>query len=86
MPRRRWPRGSEPWSSASRVLNTVPPSTPGSWLRRRLDMPLHDIAPMRVARRKDLLGLGVEDRRFGYPVELLQRAMAAGWRFAQVLT
>ena len=54
------------------------------WLRRRLDMPLHDIAPMRVARRKDLLGLGVEDRRFGYPVELLQRAMAAGWRFAEL--
>jgi glycosyltransferase involved in cell wall biosynthesis len=54
------------------------------WLRRRLGMPLHDIAPMRVARREDLLGLGVEDRRFGYPVELLQRATAAGWRFAEL--
>ena len=54
------------------------------WLRRRLGMPLHDIAPMRVARREDLLGLGVEDRRFGYPVELLQRATNAGWRFAEL--
>ena len=54
------------------------------WLRRRLGMPLHDIAPMRVARREDLLGLGVEDRRFGYPVELLQRATAADWRFAEL--
>ncbi len=54
------------------------------WLRRRLGMPLHDIAPMRVARREDLLGLGVEDRRFGYPVELLQRATTAGWRFAEL--
>lgn len=53
------------------------------WLRRRVGMPLHDIAPMRVARREGLLGLGVEDRRFGYPVELLQRATAAEWRFVE---
>ena len=53
------------------------------WLRRRIGMPLHDIAPMRVARREDLLALGVEDRRFGYPVELLQRATAAKWRFVE---
>jgi glycosyltransferase involved in cell wall biosynthesis len=53
------------------------------WLRRRIDMPLHDIAPMRVARRRDMLELGVEDRRFGYPVELLQRASAAGWCFVE---
>ena len=53
------------------------------WLRRRIGMPLHDIAPMRVARREDLLALGVEDRRFGYPVELLQRATAAEWRFVE---
>jgi glycosyltransferase involved in cell wall biosynthesis len=53
------------------------------WLRRRIGMPLHDIAPMRVGRREDLLALGVEDRRFGYPVELLQRASAAQWRFVE---
>lgn len=49
------------------------------WLRRRLGAPLHDVAPLRVCRREDLLSLGVEDRRFGYPVELLRRALAAGW-------
>ncbi len=53
------------------------------WLRRRIGMPLHDIAPMRVARREGLLDLAVEDRRFGYPVELLQRATAADWRFVE---
>ncbi len=53
------------------------------WLRRRIGLPLHDIAPMRVARREDLLALGVEDRRFGYPVELLQRAAVAQWRFVE---
>ena len=53
------------------------------WLRRRTGLPVHDIAPMRVCRRADLLALGVEDRRFGYPVELLQKAMLAGWRLTE---
>ncbi len=53
------------------------------WLRRRIGMPLHDIAPMRVAGREQLLALDVQDRRFGYPVELLQRATAADWRFLE---
>ena len=44
------------------------------WLRRRIGMPAHDIAPMRVCRRDELLALDVRDRRFGYPVELLQKA------------
>jgi hypothetical protein len=43
----------------------------------------HDIAPIRVCRRQDLLDLGLEDRRFGYPVELLQAATVAGWRFTE---
>ena len=30
-----------------------------------------------------LLALDVRDRRFGYPVELLQKATAAGWRVAE---
>ena len=39
---------------------------------------------MRVARRQMMLDLGIEDRRFGYPVELLQRAAAAKWRFVEL--
>jgi glycosyltransferase involved in cell wall biosynthesis len=55
-----------------------------SWrLRTRHRLPVHDIAPMRVARRDALLRLGVEDRRSGYPVELLVRAAAAGWRVVE---
>jgi glycosyltransferase involved in cell wall biosynthesis len=53
------------------------------WLRRRTGMPAHDIAPMRVCRRRDLLALEVRDRRFGYPVELLDKAARAGWRFSE---
>ena len=38
---------------------------------------------MRVCRREALLDLDVQDRRFGYPVELLQRRRAAGWRVTE---
>lgn len=53
------------------------------WLRRRTGLPVRDIAPVRVCRREALLALDVQDRRFGYPVELLQRAHAGGWRFSE---
>jgi len=53
------------------------------WLRRRLGASVHDVAPLRVCRREDLLALGVQDRRFGYPVELLRRALAAGWTITE---
>jgi glycosyltransferase involved in cell wall biosynthesis len=52
-------------------------------LRTRYGLPVHDIAPMRVARRDALLGLGIADRRSGYPVELLVRAAKAGWRVVE---
>ncbi|MGV0644525.1 glycosyltransferase family 2 protein [Mycolicibacterium sp. XJ2546] len=52
-------------------------------LRRRHGLAVHDIAPMRVARRDDLLSLGVADRRSGYPLELLVRAAAAGWHVVE---
>ncbi|HEY1840228.1 MAG TPA: glycosyltransferase family 2 protein [Mycobacterium sp.] len=55
-----------------------------SWrLRNRHGLPVHDIAPMRVAGREALLNLGVADRRSGYPLELLVRAAAAGWRVVE---
>ncbi len=55
-----------------------------SMIRRRSDFPIHDLAPMRVCRREDLLALGVEDRRFGYPLELMLRAADAGWTVAEI--
>jgi glycosyltransferase involved in cell wall biosynthesis len=55
-----------------------------SWrLRTRHKLPVHDIAPMRVFRRDALLNLGIGDRRSGYPLELLVRAAAAGWRVVE---
>ncbi|KUI44232.1 glycosyltransferase [Mycobacterium sp. IS-1590] len=52
-------------------------------LRQRHGLAVHDIAPMRVTRRDALLDLGVSDRRSGYPLELLVRAAAAGWRVVE---
>lgn len=49
-------------------------------IRRRTGLPLHDLGPLRVGRRRDLLALGLEDRRSGYPLEMLVRAADAGWR------
>lgn len=70
-------RGVWPWHA--RLGNRIVVA----WLRRRADLPAHDIAPMRVCRLADLKELGVEDRRFGYPVELLQKAARAGWRITE---
>jgi hypothetical protein len=39
---------------------------------------------MRAARRADLLELGVRDRGFGYPLELLIRAAAARWSVVEL--
>ncbi len=70
-------RGSWPWHA--RVGNALVVT----WLRRRIGMTPHDIAAMRLCRRTDLLALDVRDRRFGYPVELLQKATLAGWRIVE---
>jgi len=63
-----WPRHAQ---AGNRVLAAT--------LSLVLGLDLHDIAPVRVARRTALLELGVTDRRFGYPLETLLRARARGW-------
>ena len=53
-------------------------------LRRRTGLALHDLGPMRAARRAALLALGITDRRFGYPLEMVTRAADARWRIHEV--
>jgi glycosyltransferase involved in cell wall biosynthesis len=53
-------------------------------LRSRHGLAVHDIAPMRVARRDAVLALGVTDRRSGYALELLVRAAAKDWRVVEL--
>lgn len=49
-------------------------------VRRLTGAALSDIGPMRAARREDLIGLGITDRRSGWPLEMIFRAADAGWR------
>jgi glycosyltransferase involved in cell wall biosynthesis len=70
-------RGAWPWHA--RLGNAVL----AGQLRRRSGLPVHDIGPVRVFRRDALLALGVQDRRSGYPLELLLRAGRAGWRVVE---
>ena len=76
---RRVPHGRGVWPWHARAGNAAIAA-----LLRRRGVPVHDIAPVRVARRAALLELGVTDRAFGYPLELLLRAGAAGWRITEV--
>jgi hypothetical protein len=45
---------------------------------------LRDLGPMRAAERQALLELGIRDRRFGWPLEMVLRASAAGWTIREV--
>jgi len=53
-------------------------------VRRRTGLRLDDLGPLRAARREALLGLGIQDRRFGWPLEMVLRATRAGWSISEV--
>jgi glycosyltransferase involved in cell wall biosynthesis len=77
---RRRPTGRGAWPPHARLGNAVLARS----LNRRAGTRLHDLGPMRAARREDLLALGLEDRRFGYPLEMVLRAARAGWRIGEI--
>lgn len=52
-------------------------------IRRRTGVRLGDIGPMRAGRRQEILALGLRDRRFGWPLEMVIRAAEAGWRIEE---
>lgn len=63
-------------AAANRVLG---------WLCGRLaGVRLHDLGPLRAIRRETLLGLGVTDRTFGWPLEMVLRAGRRGLRITEV--
>jgi glycosyltransferase involved in cell wall biosynthesis len=68
------------WPAHARVLNRLLMLE----VRRRTGLRLRDLGPMRAARRDALLGLGIADRRFGWPLEMVLRARAAQWRIHEV--
>lgn len=77
---RRRPTTRGAWPPHARLGNAVL----AALLRRRARLPVHDLGPMRAARRQALIDLDLVDRRFGYPLEMLVRAARAGWRVTEV--
>jgi len=77
---RRRPAGRGAWPLHARAANVVLAHR----LRRTSGLDVHDIGAIRAVRRDDLLTLGLRDRRFGYPLELLIAAGRAGWRVVEV--
>ncbi|MGW6022519.1 glycosyltransferase family 2 protein [Streptomyces sp. NPDC055099] len=76
---RRRPQGRGAWPPHARAGNLAL----ARMLRRRTGVRLHDLGPMRAARRDDLLGLDLTDRRSGYPLEMVVRAADADWRIEE---
>lgn len=68
------------WPLHARVANR--------WLAarvsKRAQVRLSDLGPMRSAPRERLLSLGIEDRRSGWPLEMVLRAIQSGWRIREV--
>jgi glycosyltransferase involved in cell wall biosynthesis len=77
---RRSPTRRDAWPLPARLANRELARR----VHRRTGVPLRDLGPMRAARREALLALNLEDRRFGYPLEMVLSAAAAGWRLAEV--
>jgi Glycosyl transferase family 2/Glycosyltransferase family 87 len=76
---RRRARGMRAWPPHLRIAN---------WLlarriRRATGTQVRDLGPMRAARRRELLALGLRDRRFGYPLEMVLAGARARWRIAE---
>ncbi|MER5373225.1 glycosyltransferase family 2 protein [Streptomyces sp. NPDC002553] len=76
---RRRPRARGAWPVHARVGNLVL----ARLLRRRTGLRLHDLGPLRAARREPLLELGLTDRRSGYPLQMVVRAADEGWRISE---
>ena len=77
---RRRPTSAAAWPVHARLANRAL----ALLMRRATGIRLHDLGPMRAGLREGLLGLDLQDRRSGYPLEMVLRAHAAGWRIAEV--
>ena len=67
------------WPAHARLANRVLALE----LRRRAGVRVTDLGPMRCGGRERLLALELKDRAFGWPLEMVLRAAAAGWRIGE---
>lgn len=77
---RRVPTESSAWPWHARWGNAYLSRRAG----RAAGVPLHDIGPMRAAGREQLLSLDLQDRRSGYPLEMVLRSAHRGWRIEEI--
>jgi glycosyltransferase involved in cell wall biosynthesis len=75
----RRPSRRRAWPPHARAANAVL----ARQVRRRAGVAVTDLGPMRAVRRALLLELGLCDRRFGWPLEMVVRGAAAGWRIEE---
>jgi glycosyltransferase involved in cell wall biosynthesis len=75
-------RMAEPgaWPLHARVANRALAAE----IRRRTDVKVRDLGPMRAAPTQKLRALGIRDRRFGWPLEMVILAAARGWRIEEI--
>jgi glycosyltransferase involved in cell wall biosynthesis len=67
------------WPLRNRIANRLLSGR----IRQLTGVALHDLGPLRVARREPLLALEQLDRRSGYPLETVLLAARAGWRIVE---
>jgi glycosyltransferase involved in cell wall biosynthesis len=77
---RRRPTSRGAWPLHARIANRAL----ASMMRGATGLPLHDLGPMRAANREAMIALDLRDRRSGYPLELVLKGNAAGWRVLEV--
>ncbi|HEY4225721.1 MAG TPA: glycosyltransferase family 2 protein [Pseudolysinimonas sp.] len=76
---RRIPTARGAWPAHARFANVVL----ARMLRGVTGVRLHDLGPLRIARREPLLELDLRDRRSGYPLEMVLAASRAGWTIVE---
>ncbi|WP_353828441.1 glycosyltransferase family 2 protein [Agromyces sp. SYSU T0242] len=77
---RRRPTTGSAWPVHARLANRVL----STLMTRRTGTHLHDLGPLRVAETRRLQALGIRDRRSGFPLEMVLRAAADGWRIREL--
>ena len=76
----RQPTARGAWPRHARAANAVL-----AWkINRRTGLKLHDLGPMRAVDRRLLITVGMRDRRFGWPLEMVLRGAGAGWRITEL--
>lgn len=77
---RRRPTVRRAWPVHARLANRAL----AMLIRRSTGLRLHDLGPMRAARRQPMIDLDLRDRRGGYPLETVLRGHRDGWRITEV--